>query len=92
METTFEVHIPTPLLGYGFNRDKIQQRINEWLVFSLFTEGRVSSGKAARLLNVSRVEFLKLLQTRGISYVDYTPEELEEEFLAAEALQVKTKR
>ncbi len=82
METTFEVHIPTPLLGYGFNRDKIQQRINEWLVLSLFTEGRVSFGKAARLLNMGRVEFLKLLQMRGISYVDYTPGELEEEFLA----------
>ncbi len=87
-ETTFEIRIPAPLLRYGFTRDTIQKRINEWLVFSLFTEGHVSSGKAARLLNISRVEFLALLRDRGIAYIDYPPEELAEEFAAVEALEV----
>jgi predicted HTH domain antitoxin len=59
------------------------------LVLSLFTEGRISSGKAARLLNISRVEFLALLRARGIAYVNYTPDELYEEFAAVEALEVQ---
>jgi predicted HTH domain antitoxin len=87
-EATFEIKIPAPLLHYGFNRDTIQQRTIEWLVFSLFTEGCISSGKAARFLNISRVEFLALLRERGIAYINYTPEELAEEFAAVEALEV----
>jgi predicted HTH domain antitoxin len=90
-ETTFEVQIPAPLLRYGFNQEYVQRRITEWLVISLFTEGYVSSGKAARLLNISRVEFLALLRTRGIAYLNYTPEELDEEFAAVEDLKVQPK-
>ncbi len=88
-EATFTIQIPTPLLRYGFNQDSIQQRIIEWLVFSLFTEGYISSGKAARLLNMSRIEFLALLRARGIAYLNYTPEELSEEFAAVEALELQ---
>jgi predicted HTH domain antitoxin len=49
-----EVRIPTPLLRLGLDRDEIERRVTEWLVLSLFTEERISSGKAARLLNMSR--------------------------------------
>jgi predicted HTH domain antitoxin len=52
----------------------------------MFTEDRISSGRAARLLGISRVAFLALLRDRGIAYIDYTREELEEEFAAVEAL------
>lgn len=79
-ETAFEIRIPTTLLNFGFDQSKIQQHISEWLVFTLFIEEHVSSGKAAKLLNISRVEFLTLLRKRGIAYIDYSPEELAEEF------------
>lgn len=89
-EATLEVRIPQSLLRYGLDQEDIQRRIGEWLVLSLFTEGRISSGKAARLLDINRIEFLALLRTQGIAYIDYTPEELAEEFEAAQALEVKT--
>jgi predicted HTH domain antitoxin len=85
-ETTFEVQVPSLLLRYGLNQHDIQKRVTEWLVLSLFTEERISSGRAARLLGISRGEFLDLLRLRGIAYIDYTPEELEEEFAAVEEL------
>jgi predicted HTH domain antitoxin len=88
-EATFEVRVPVPLVRLGFDQNEIQHRLAEWLVLSLFTEGRISSGKAARLLNISRVEFLALLRARGIAYVNYTPDELSEEFAAVEALEVQ---
>jgi predicted HTH domain antitoxin len=88
-ETTFQVHVPAPLLQYGFDQSTVQRRLIEWLVLSLFTDGHVSSGKAARLLNITRVEFLALLRSRGIAYINYTPEELDEEFEAVEKLEVK---
>ena len=63
-------------------------KLKKWIVLSLFSEERISSGKAARLLNISRIEFLALLNSRGIAYLNYTPEELEEEFVAVKELEV----
>ena len=46
-ETTFQVCVPAPLLRFGFDQAEVQRRVTERLVLSLFTEGQVSSGKAA---------------------------------------------
>ena len=81
-ETTIQVRIPVPLLQFGFDEAEIERRISEWLALSLFTEGKVSSGKAAKLLGISRVQFLALLRSRGIAYINYTSDELAEEFAA----------
>lgn len=89
-EAKFEVRVPADLLEFGFGQDQVQRHVTEWLVLSLFTEGRISSGKAAKLLNLTRVEFLRLLRKRRIAYIDYTSEELAEEFEAVEALQLDT--
>ncbi|MBI4672679.1 MAG: UPF0175 family protein [Chloroflexi bacterium] len=91
-ETTFEVRVPTPLLQYGFDKDEIQRRLTEWLVLSLFTEGHISSGKAARLLDITRAKFLNLLRARGIAYINYSPDELAEEFAAVDKLEVKSEK
>jgi predicted HTH domain antitoxin len=52
----------------------------------LFVENRISSGKAAQLLNISRLDFLALLRRQGIPFVDYTAEEMAEELAAVEKL------
>ena len=91
-EATFEIQVPTLLLRYGYGQHEIQGRVTELLVLSLFTEGHISFGKAARLLNMSRIEFLALLRVRGIAYVNYTEEELEEEFAAVQELEVRSDR
>ncbi len=88
---TFEVQISTELLSYGFQPDDIQNQVTEWLVLSLFKDSRVSSGKAARLLGLTRVEFLALLRRRGMAYIDFSPAELAEEFAAAKSLPVGAK-
>ncbi len=85
---TLELQIPLALLQFGLDQAEIQRRLKEWLVFSLFTEGRISSGKAASLLEISRVEFLALLRERGIAYLNYPPTELAAEFAAVAALEV----
>jgi predicted HTH domain antitoxin len=86
VEATFEVRVPALLLQLGIDQSEVQQRLTEWLVLSLFTEGRISSGKAARLLGIRRTEFLALLRARGIAYIHYTPDELAEEFATLESL------
>ncbi len=86
-EKTIEIRLSEPLSRYGLDQDEIQRRVAEWIVLSLFTEDRISSGKAAQLLGISRVEFLALLRAQRIAYIDYTRAELEEELAAAESLQ-----
>lgn len=78
-QTSFSVDIPSNLLNLGIGQDEIQRRISEWLVFSLFSEGKISSGKAGKLLGISRVDFIQLLKTRGIAFINYSEDELREE-------------
>ena len=88
MQTTIEVQIPTPLLRLGLDQQAVQQRLNEWLVLSLFTEEHISSGKAAHLLQMSRIQFLALLRRRGIAYLNFNADELADEFAAVDALEI----
>ncbi len=83
------VQIPPEFLQFGFDRGEIQRRVTEWLVLSVFAEGRISSGKAAKLLHMGRVEFLTFLKQRGIAYINYTTDELNEEFDAVQRLEVE---
>ncbi len=85
----FQVQLPSSLLQLGLSKDDIQGRIVEWVVLLLFTEGRISSGKAARLLNINRLDFIALLKTRGIAYINYSPEELAEEIETAKHLTLR---
>lgn len=89
-EMTFQVQVPEDVLNFGYGQEEIQKDVNEWLVLSLFTEGHVSSGKAANLLGMTRVQFLRLLRKRGIAYVDYESEELQEEIHAAMSIEMDT--
>jgi predicted HTH domain antitoxin len=91
-ETTFSVHVPNNLLDLGLSQEDIQRRISEWLVFSLFSDGKISSGKAGKLLGMTRTEFIQLLQTRGISFINYTEDELKEEFEAVKKLDTKSEK
>jgi predicted HTH domain antitoxin len=86
-ETTLQVQVPSEVMALGFSQADVQRHVAEWLVLSLFTEGRISSGKAAR----SRIEFLELLRRRGIAYVDMTSEELAEELAAVRSMLIEPK-
>ena len=88
-EATIEVRIPGELLQFGFHPQAIQQHLVEWLVLSLFKDERISSGKAAKLLGITRMEFLELLRRRGIAYLDYSPDEIAEELEAVQRLTIE---
>ena len=91
-ETTFSVDIPTSLLKLGISQAEIQHRVSEWLVFSLFSEGKISSGKAGKLLGITRVEFIQLLKTRGIAFINYSEEEIAEEIESVKKLPAKARK
>lgn len=50
------------------------------LALKLFEQGRISSGKAGKLCNQSRVEFLIAAGKAGVPLVDLTTAEMIDEF------------
>jgi predicted HTH domain antitoxin len=92
LETTLNVRVPNSLLKLGLTQEEIQRHVSEWLVFSLFSDGKISSGKAGKLLGISRLEFIKLLQTRGIAFINFTEDELGEELDAVKKLAPKREK
>ncbi len=54
-------------------------RVAETLVLELFQEGRISSGKVAELLGISKDAFRGLLTERSIPYFRQTYEEVLED-------------
>jgi len=55
------------------------RQIYESAVVKWYDEGRISSGKGAELLNISRAQFLNLLFQHDVSPFQYTPNQLKEE-------------
>jgi len=51
----------------------------EMIVFELYRRGLVSSGKAAELLRISRLEFIRRASDLGIPYFRFTEDEWEAE-------------
>jgi len=91
-EVTLIVRVPSDLLNLGLSQDEIQHRILEWLVLSLFSEGKISSGKAGKLLGLARIEFINLLQARGCAFLSYSKEELAEEIEVVNKLKLTPKK
>ena len=91
-DSTIEVQVPATLLEYDLQPERIQKLVTEWLVLDLFTNDEISSGKAAKLLGISRLEFLDLLHRRRIAYLDFSSEELEDELNTVRNFQVNAEK
>jgi predicted HTH domain antitoxin len=82
---TISVHLPQTLLfETGLSTEDAGKALLRAFVFSLYRQDRISSGKAARLLGVHRLEFIRMLAEEKIPYIDYTMEELKAEVDALE--------
>lgn len=80
-----EVTLPKDLYSkLGFSKWEAEEAIIEFSVLGLYLEHKISAGKAAELLGIRKREFLRVMARKGISYLDYSDEELEKEFRAAD--------
>ncbi len=64
----------------------VQQAGREMIVLELYRRGTISSGKAAELLSMQRIDFIKHASRLGIPYIDMTEEEWAAEKAASESL------
>jgi len=72
-----ELDLPRDLLGVlDVAEGELEPRLKMLIALELFREQQISAGRAAELLDVSKAEFVDLLDRYGIAYFTETPEEL----------------
>jgi predicted HTH domain antitoxin len=67
-------------------RAELTAKANTAVVLGLFEAGKVSSGYGARMLGITRREFLDLLGQHNIPLMSYAEDELEEQIQLAKQL------
>ena len=68
------------LVSPGASTESVTAEVRFMLALKLFEVGRLSSGKAAQLCGMGRVEFLLAAGRAGVTVVDMDTEELNAEF------------
>jgi predicted HTH domain antitoxin len=63
----------------------IQEAAREMIVLELYRRGTISSGKAAEVLGMPRLDFIRHASHLGIPYIDMTPDEWEAEKAVVDA-------
>jgi len=76
----FTVKYPTGFeYAVRMTKTEFEQHIRLMAALKMFELGKVSSGKAAELAGMSRVEFLETCGRYRVSIFNYPPEEVENE-------------
>jgi predicted HTH domain antitoxin len=77
------IHVDLPeslLLSTGQSQEEFVRDAKFFVALKLFELGRISSGRAAEICGVPRVEFLLLAGRSGVPVADLDAEELRREF------------
>lgn len=61
------------------SKEEMEHHLRLMAALKMFELGKVSSGKAAELAGMSRVEFIETCGRYRVSVFNYTPDELEKE-------------
>jgi len=78
------IHIDLPeniLLSTGQTQEEFVKEAKFFVALKLFESGRISSGRAAEICGLSRIEFLLLAGRSGVPVADLDADELDREFM-----------
>ncbi len=88
MKLHLELDIPDEVVDPS-TRDEFVAACKEQAVLRLFAERKIPAAVGARLLGLTRIEFMDLTRRRGIPYHVYTAEDFREDMQDLEALERK---
>lgn len=81
MSSVISIDLPeNVLLATGQSKEEFVREAKFLLALKLFELGRLSSGQAAKLCDMQRIDFLLLLGKMGIAIADLDEAEMEREF------------
>ena len=69
-------------LAVSTTREELEAQVRLMAALKMFELGKLSSGKAAELAGMSRVEFYEMCGRYRVSILNYDPEDLESELKA----------
>jgi predicted HTH domain antitoxin len=85
--SSVKIEIGEPLAAILDQTDQpVQQAGREMIVLELYRRGAISSGKAAELLGMQRIDFIQHASRLGIPYFALTEDEWEAEMTSLESL------
>ena len=70
----------------GISGEELERSVLEDIVLGMYRRHDISARRAARLLDMEYLEFLRWSGERGVPYLDLTEEELQAEIRAAREL------
>lgn len=86
-DLTVSLRLPRDLLGaLDIPEKQLASHVLELVALELFRQGRISTGKGAELLGISKWNFIQLLNQHSIPYFTELPTELESEVTTVEAI------
>lgn len=86
-KAVFEMDIPSQFIPVmGTTKKRLPNRVKELIALELFREGKITTGKAAELVGIHRMEFIHLLAKNDIPFFTQKPEELEDEINLIEGM------
>ncbi len=82
-----EIKVKVPediLLSTSFSETQLAAEMLETLAYKLFSQGRLSGGKASKLAGMSRVQFLLKASQHNIDWLPFDKDELRRELSSNE--------
>ncbi|MDP2975965.1 MAG: UPF0175 family protein [Anaerolineales bacterium] len=80
-----QIVFPKDLLALLGAQPQAAETAKELIILGLYQENRISGGKAAELLGLTKRGFVSLLARKGIDYFRLTPDEWAEEVATVKA-------
>jgi predicted HTH domain antitoxin len=74
-----QIALPKDILALLGEKSQAGEIVKELILLGLFQEGRISGGKTAELLGLTKRGFVTLLARKGMDYFRLTPEEWDDE-------------
>lgn len=62
-----------------YGEEELKSSIRKWSVLELAKNGKISSGKSAEILGMTKWDFMELMSEYDIPMVNFSPEELEKQ-------------
>ncbi len=67
MKLAFEIEVPDGAVDKGAEAELVRS-VKEQTVLKLYAEERITTGEAAEMLGLTRIEFLDLLRRSGVGF------------------------
>lgn len=88
---TVNMELPDEMIQFAMPKNKEEQfKRNAMMLYPYIQDGTISHGKAAEILGVFKMDLITLYGKMGLSYIDMSDEEIEEEMAMVRELKEVT--